>query len=916
MKIKRLFLIFIIIAIIIGLEQGISRCSNKANDVSNSQSGEETSEMDVKIEKIDRPIRDEEGNIIGISYYELPLLPQQTGGQIQINDYLKREMRAFFGNCESDYWDIEGKYQEFEEIVELQKEKIQADQETEKVVPQYSMDSEVVYMDKSIISIKFTKKLCTQGRTYVRYYGMTFFLKSGRRVPLWCFVDMTYDEISALYEMDGYCVLRGTKAQPVFQGKRYPLCYQYFYNGENLILIKDYQGRDVLSEQSELVVWDGVIPEVSEEEELEELEEEPKSVLERCDRTKIPDRTSKVMHKYTENPRFDKYERVIGIAYYDQPVLLGENDAIYKINAYYENEVKAFQGEKAFAETWENAFTDLYIKYAYDALAKEPLRYTVDTRVMYMDEDIVSIMQVERRKLESEEYLCYGNVFDLHTGEQVPITSLTDITWEDMLEMAGLDGTDMEENIDMQYQYFYDGNNFYINFGYLVSDKEAQELCCWNGKLGRDCETMQVDGREVLTMEFDDFESEELGEFIPDEDIPEIISWMFNYLYPDARQMEGHLEKIMKPDQICYKWKVENEDGTLGDPCYLYLDWYSDDGLCCKFSQYDELWYHNGQNSEHYRNVYSGDWLLNTRTKEVIPKQVIYEDADLIIPNEEYEDIINDYQFDKNFGDLCSQTESSEEIEIGKYKSNHYLEVTVKRNDQSIKYKNGNNMATIYYEKPIVSGDSEAAKKINAYFDQEEKCWLEGEAGRISFYEEDYLDEFMEGYDRMMERYGEETLSDAPCIHTIDTRIKYLDDHILSIMQIATGRFESGYTLYYGSTFDLNTGELLSITDLMDISAEDMRNIIEDATYEGYYSDLSDDYIMEYDEQQVDMRYEYFLGGTYLYLIDNSREYHSNRDADLIRYRKGEKPEAIYYFSVDSDNDVKHKLQTTIDNRW
>lgn len=172
-------------------------------------------------------------------------------------------------------------------------------------------------------------------------------------------------------------------------------------------------------------------------------------------------------------------------------------------------------------------------------------------------------------------------------------------------------------------------------------------------------------------------------------------------------------------------------------------------------------------------------------------------------------------------------------------------------------------MATIYYEKPIVSGDSEAAKKINAYFDQEEKCWLEGEAGRISFYEEDYLDEFMEGYGRMLERYGEEILSDAPCIHTIDTRIKYLDDHILSIMQIATGRFEAGYTLYYGSTFDLDTGELLSITDL----------------------------------------------------IDNSIVYHSGRDADLIRYRKGEKPESIYYFSVNSDNDVKHKLQVTIDNR-
>ncbi len=236
--------------------------------------------------------------------------------------------------------------------------------------------------------------------------------------------------------------------------------------------------------------------------------------------------------------------------------------------------------------------------------------------------------------------------------------------------------------------------------------------------------------------------------------------------------------------------------------------------------------------------------------------------------------------------------ESDEEWEAARNKSNDTLEVTVEREDRSIKNADGNVIARMYYDRPVVSGNSEAAEKINAFFEQEEEDWFAGKSGRL-LYEDDYLDYFMVAFGAMRERYGDEELAEWPCIYTVDARIEYLDNDTLSIFQIANYRLEGTGWDYFGCTFDLNTGELLPVTAIKDILPEDMRRIMANASYPTCYENISDDYIMKYEDRELDMRYAYFMDGTYLYLLDNSGE--CSHEGIAIRCGNGEASVELRY---------------------
>ena len=236
--------------------------------------------------------------------------------------------------------------------------------------------------------------------------------------------------------------------------------------------------------------------------------------------------------------------------------------------------------------------------------------------------------------------------------------------------------------------------------------------------------------------------------------------------------------------------------------------------------------------------------------------------------------------------------ESDEEWEAARHKSNDTLEVTVEREDRSIQNADGNVIARMYYDRPVVSGNSEAAEKINAFFEQEEEDWFAGKRGRL-LYEDGYLDYFMVAFGTMREQYGDEELAEWPCIYTVDARIEYLDNDTLSIFQIANYRLEGTGWDYFGCTFDLNTGDLLPVTAIRDILPEDMRRIMANASYPTWYQNISDDYIMKYKTREIDMRYAYFMDGTYLYLLDNSgKEY---KEGIAIRCGNGEASVMLRY---------------------
>ena len=254
--------------------------------------------------------------------------------------------------------------------------------------------------------------------------------------------------------------------------------------------------------------------------------------------------------------------------------------------------------------------------------------------------------------------------------------------------------------------------------------------------------------------------------------------------------------------------------------------------------------------------------------------------------------------------------ESDEEWEDRRTKSNSTLEVTIERTDYSIYNADGLTMAIIYYDRPVVSGDSVAAEKITEFFEKEEQDWFAGTGRLLDFPGNDYdnlFDCFLGRVADMRERYGDEDVAVEPGLYSLESRIMYMDDDILSILQIEEVREERGGCYYYGCTFDLHTGELLKLKDL-DISAEDIRNIFSKDKYLDHFSEMSEDYIVVAHEEEFDMTYQFYVDEKYLYLLDNTLKKYN----DGIIYRIDEAGELVTLRYLVEREDNKNRIYSRI----
>ena len=301
---------------------------------------------------------------------------------------------------------------------------------------------------------------------------------------------------------------------------------------------------------------------------------------------------------------------------------------------------------------------------------------------------------------------------------------------------------------------------------------------------------------------------------------------------------------------------------------------------------------------------------------ETTEEQVYIEDS--------IEDFIEDPQEDSiQDAESSLETESEEEIKEEKEwletdeqwrgrrtRSNSELEVTIERTDRSLVNEDGLTIAIIYYDRPVVSGDTATAEKITQFFENEEQDWFAGTGRLLDFPGNDYdnlFDCFLGRVADMRERYGDEDVAVEPGLYSLESRIMYMDDNILSILQIKEKRAERGGHYYYGCTFDLNTGELLELTDL-DISAEDIRNIFSKDKYLDHFSEMSEDYIVVAYEEEFDMTYQFYVDKKYLYLLDNTVEKYN----DGIIYRIDEAGELVTLRYVVEREDNKNRIYSRI----
>ena len=254
--------------------------------------------------------------------------------------------------------------------------------------------------------------------------------------------------------------------------------------------------------------------------------------------------------------------------------------------------------------------------------------------------------------------------------------------------------------------------------------------------------------------------------------------------------------------------------------------------------------------------------------------------------------------------------ESDEEWEDRRTKSNSTLEVTIERTDYSIYNEDGLTMAIIYYDRPVVSGDTAVAEKITEFFEKEEQDWFAGTGRLLDFPGNDYdnlFDCFLGRVADMRGKYGDEDVAVEPGLYSLESRIMYMDDNILSILQIKEKRAERGGCYYYGCTFDLHTGELLKLKDL-DISADDIKNIFSKDEYLDHFSEMSEDYIVVAYEEEYDMSGQFYVDEKYLYLLDNTVEKYN----DGIIYRIDEAGELVTLRYVVEREDNKNRIYSRI----
>ena len=305
---------------------------------------------------------------------------------------------------------------------------------------------------------------------------------------------------------------------------------------------------------------------------------------------------------------------------------------------------------------------------------------------------------------------------------------------------------------------------------------------------------------------------------------------------------------------------------------------------------------------------------------ETAEEQVYIEDS----IEDSIEDFIEDPQEDSiQDAESSSEVEAEEEIKeetewletdeqwrSRRTRSNSELEVTIERTDRSLVNEDGLTIAIIYYDRPVVSGDTAVAEKITEFFEEEEQDWFAGTGRLLDFPGNDYdnlFDCFLGRVADMRGKYGDEDVAVEPGLYSLESRIMYMDDNILSILQIKEKRAERGGHYYYGCTFDLHTGELLKLKDL-DISAEDIKNIFSKDEYLDHFSEMSEDYIVVAYEEEFDMTYQFYVDEKYLYLLDNTLKKYN----DGIIYRIDEAGELVTLQYVVEREGNKNRILTWI----
>jgi hypothetical protein len=212
---------------------------------------------------------------------------------------------------------------------------------------------------------------------------------------------------------------------------------------------------------------------------------------------------------------------ILALVYYDRLLILGNSDVAVLINNFFENEYRGWMhGANRLnyhSDNWMSIFLErvqeMRDAYGDDIIAMQPLYYTVNTEVVYLCQDILSVRQeVQYFAGGSSGSAYHGSTFNLRTGERISFDSIADVDADEFREnlsaflidflgttgeseIMGYYGPNEPGNFDiyydghlyqLNYEFFYDGEYFYIPERFGIYRLNAPEIIRWNGKIGND----------------------------------------------------------------------------------------------------------------------------------------------------------------------------------------------------------------------------------------------------------------------------------------------------------------------------------------------------------------------------------------------------------------------------------------------
>ena len=224
-------------------------------------------------------------------------------------------------------------------------------------------------------------------------------------------------------------------------------------------------------------------------------------------------------------------------------------------------------------------------------------------------------------------------------------------------------------------------------------------------------------------------------------------------------------------------------------------------------------------------------------------------------------------------------------------------DIEIKRIERSIYGYEGKPIAKVYYEQPVIQKDTKIARIINSFFEEEENTMYNNQLKNyniISIKNVMYnnYSSFLESVFMYYQSLGEERLSDNPLRYSVDTKVILCNTKYLSISQTLV--YNAGGPVgikIFGTTFDINTGELVTLDKIVNTDADRFRDIITDfinntdifspeyrreEAYEFYKKNAEHNYRVNSDEDILGLDYSYYYDGEYLYIILNNEIFINN----------------------------------------